>query len=66
MRLKGITKLINISNMFKGEIYDSIPLSSLPDISKWNTQNVTDMSSMFEASEKYKIPKNDQKVCSIF
>jgi len=32
-----------MSNMFNG--YES--LSSLPDISKWNTINVTDMNHMF-------------------
>ena len=33
------------NDVFKNE--DKIPLLSLPDISKWNTQNVTDMSDMF-------------------
>ena len=27
-------------------------LTSLPDISKWNTNNVTDMSSMFDGCNK--------------
>jgi surface protein len=36
-------------------------LSSLPDISKWNTSNVTDMSYMFSGCNKsLKIPKFKQ------
>ena len=30
-----------------GMFYDCSSLSSLPDISKWNTNNVTDMSHIF-------------------
>jgi len=29
-------------------------LSSLPDLSKWDTKNVTDMSSMFDSCPKLK------------
>ena len=47
IRLKGINKITNMSNMFKSEFNDSIPLSSLSDISKLNTQNATNMSFMF-------------------
>ena len=43
IKLKGIKRIINTSCMF-----DSCELlSSLPDISKWNTENITDMSCMF-------------------
>ena len=35
--------VINMRNMFNS----CTSLSSLPDISKWNTNNVTDMSYMF-------------------
>ena len=41
--LKGIDNVTNMSDMFFG----CSLLSSLPDISKWNTNNVTDMSYMF-------------------
>ena len=47
IRLKGINKITNMSNMFKSEFNDSIPLSSLSDISKLNTQNASNMSFMF-------------------
>ena len=40
--LKGINNATNMCGMFSG--YSS--LSSLPDISKWNTNNVTSMNSM--------------------
>ena len=43
IKLKGIKNITNMSYMFK----NCSSLSSLPDISKWNTQNVTDMSFMF-------------------
>ena len=43
IKLKGITNVINMSWMFNG----CNSLSSLPDISKWNTSNVNDMSWMF-------------------
>ena len=42
--LKGIDKVTNMSEMF----YRCSSLSSLPDISKWNTNNVTNMSYMFK------------------
>ena len=53
LKLKGIQRIIDMSSMFKAIIrmhpyeYEYIPLSSLPDISKWNTKNITDMSSIF-------------------
>ena len=42
-KLKGITNIINMSNMFS----ECTSLLSLPDISNWNTSNVTNMSCMF-------------------
>ena len=48
IKLKGINKITNMSYMF----YDCDSLSSLPDISKWNTQNVTNMSYMFSGCSK--------------
>ena len=39
IKLKGINNVTNISEMFSW----CSSLSSLPDISKWNTNNVTDM-----------------------
>ena len=41
--LKGIDNIRNMSSMFSG----CSSLLSLPDISKWNTNIVTDMSFMF-------------------
>ena len=42
-----------MSYMFKG----CSSLSSLPDISKWNTNNVTDMNNMFSGcNESLNIP----------
>ena len=53
IKLKGIDNVTNMSYMFSG--YKS--LSSLPDISKWNTNKVTDMSFMFnECSKLSSIP----------
>ena len=46
IKLKGIRNITNMSYMFN-EYDDSMPLSSLPDISKWNTSNVIDMKNMF-------------------
>ena len=43
IKLKGIENVTNMSCMFDG----CLSLSSLPDISKWNTNNVTNMSEMF-------------------
>ena len=43
IKLKGIDKINDMSYMFKG----CSSLSSLPDISKWNTNNVSNMSYMF-------------------
>ena len=36
-------------------------LKSLPDISKWDTKNVTDMSQMFSGCRKNIIPKKFSK-----
>ena len=42
--------------------YGCNSLSSLPDISKWNTSNVTDMSYMFSlCNESLKIPSKFNK-----
>ena len=41
--LKGINNITDVSHMF----CNCKSLSSLPDISKWNTSKVTDMSCMF-------------------
>jgi surface protein len=44
--------------------YECKSISSLPEISKWNTQNVTDMNGMFdECNKKLKIPKKFNKGC---
>ena len=43
IKLKGINHITNMSDMFS----DCSSLSSLPDISKWNTTNVYNMSYMF-------------------
>ena len=43
IKLKGITNITNLSNMFEG----CSSLSSLADISKWNTSNVKRMDYMF-------------------
>ena len=43
IKLKGYNNVNNMSYMF----YDCNNLSSLPDLSKWNTSNVNDMSYMF-------------------
>ena len=43
IKLKGILNITNMSCMFNGCIF----LSSLPDISKWNTSNVKNMNFMF-------------------
>ena len=45
IKLKGINKVTNMSYMFCG----CKTLSSLPDISKWDTSKVTDMSYMFRS-----------------
>ena len=45
--LKGIKQITDMGAMFKGEYEDYIPISSLPDISKWNTEKVTNMSFIF-------------------
>ena len=43
IKLKGIDKFTSLDGMFRG----CSSLLSLPDISKWNTNNIVDMSSMF-------------------
>ena len=43
IKLKGIKNITDMSYMF----YECSKLSSLPDISKWNTSNVKDMSYIF-------------------
>ena len=43
IKLKGIDKISDMSSMF----YECSSLSSLPDISNWNTSSVTDMSYIF-------------------
>ena len=50
IKLKGIKNVTDMSNMFGG----CSSLSSLPDISKWNTNNITDMSCMFYGCSKLK------------
>ena len=45
IKLKGIDKVTNMMGIF----YGCSSLSSLPDISKWNTNKVTNMSFMFGA-----------------
>jgi len=48
--------------------YECLSLSSLPDISKWNTNNVIDMKDMFDGCYKLKnIPsKFEESNCIIF
>ena len=54
IKLKGILNITSMSYMFDG----CSSLSSLPDISKWNTNNVTNMSDMFVNCNKLQnIPK---------
>ena len=43
IKLQGIQNVINMSKMFS----NCLSLISLPDISSWNTNNVTDMSGLF-------------------
>ena len=43
IKLEGIDNVTDMSWMFSG----CSSLSSLPDISKWNTNNATNMSQMF-------------------
>ena len=43
IKLKGINKIINMKSMF----YECSSLISLPDISNWNTMNVTKMNHLF-------------------
>ena len=43
IKLKGIDNVTNMNHMFDG----CSSLSSLPDISKWNTINVINMSNIF-------------------
>ena len=50
IKLKGINHITNMSCMFSG----CSSLTSLPDISKWNTENVEDISSMFNGCKSLK------------
>ena len=50
IRLKGIQKVTDISNIFS--LCES--LISVPDISKWNTSCITNMSSMFKGCKSLK------------
>ena len=43
IKLKGINNVTNMSEMF----YECDTLISLPDISKWNTRNITSMKGIF-------------------
>ena len=53
IKLKGINKISNMSSMFRG----CSSLSSLSDISNWNTNNVTNMTDMFYGCKRsLKIP----------
>ena len=47
--LKGVNNIDNMKGMFRS--YNSIPLYSLPDISKLNTEKITNMSYMFDGCE---------------
>ena len=47
IKLKGIKNITDMSYMFCSGYGDNIPLLSIPDFSKWNTQNVTNMQSIF-------------------
>jgi surface protein len=51
IKLKGIKNITNMSHIFYAG-YGDIPLFSLPDFSKWNTQNVINMSNMFHGCDK--------------
>ena len=48
----------------RGMFYECLALSSLPDISKWNTSNVTNISNMLDmfygCNKSLKIPKFKQ------
>ena len=47
LKLKGINAITNLSYMFNSDYEEPCPLISLPDISKKNTENVTEMANMF-------------------
>ena len=50
-----------------GMFYSCKSLSSLPDISKWNIEKVTDMSEMFKGCKKLtNIPQKYKGSCNIF
>ena len=53
IKLKGINHITNISEMF----YECSSLISLPDISKWNTNKVTDMYNIFYGCLNIIVPK---------
>ena len=54
IKLKGIDKISDINSMFSG----CSSLLSLPDISKWNTKNVTNICYMFRNCYDYVIFQN--------
>ena len=47
IKLKGMKEIINASYMFAGNHQDITPLASLSDISRWNTEKITNISYMF-------------------
>jgi len=52
VKLKGIKQITDISHMFEGDSSDPFDpdltrLAAFPNISKWNTKNITNMSYMF-------------------
>ena len=56
----------NVNNMSK-MFCDCKSLSSLPDISKWNTQNIKNIENMFSGcNKKLNIPKKYKAGCFIF
>ena len=52
IKLKGINNIKNMSHMFA----ECKSLSSLPEISKWNTSNVTYMNGMFSCESLSSLP----------
>ena len=58
IKLEGINNVTNMSYMFS----ECSSLSSLPDISKWNTNNVTSMISMFYRSPNIIFSKVTQTI----
>ena len=52
IKLRGINNIINMSCMF----YECSSLLSIPDISKWNTQNLINIKDNFNKIKNLKIP----------